>query len=277
MKIAVLYVCTGNYSVFWTSFYKESKQFFYPKEERHFFVFTDDEELIKQSKELKDVDVYFQRRSGWPYDTLLRFNSFCMIQDRLREYDCCYFWNANAHFLKVVDETVIPFADQEKQLILWRHTGKYQDEYGETFEAERNPISKAYVAPGERCCAYGGGFFGGASDAFVKMSCELRDWIAIDLQSGYIAKWHDQSHLQKYGTANKCIEVPEYTIMSEEYMSDKDPYVIFWNKDHFGGNGKLRNLPFHERVKLSFRKFVKYVYLNTFIGTIVRKIRKKHK
>lgn len=277
MSIAVLYVCTGNYQIFWNSFYKEAREFFYPRHEKCFFVFTDSEELIKNSKEMQDVRMYFQRRSGWPYDTLMRFNTFCTIQDILQEFDYCYFWNANAHFLKTVDQNIIPFPDQEKPLVMWRHTGKYLDEYGDTFDVERNPISCASIPFGEKCYAYGGGFFGGTSEAFIAMSCELRDRIAKDLEAGFIAKWHDQSHLQRYASSKSCVEVPEFTIMSEEYVGNHEPYVIFLDKEHFGGMGKLRNMTLQQRAKIRVQKWIKYIYLNTALGKVIRKFKNKRK
>lgn len=246
MKIAILYICTGNYSVFWKDFYQSCEKYFYPKEQKHYFVFSDKQEIISQGNSIENVDVFFQRVAGWPYDTLMRFNSFCMIQDLLVSYDYCYFWNANTVILREINEAVIPFPYKDKELVLWRHTTCYDDEVGVKFQPERNPLSTAYIAEGEKCHPYGGGFFGGTSYGFIRMSIELRNRIKTDLEHGIIAVWHDQSHIERYGIERCCIEVPKNIIASEEYADKSSIYAIFTNKDKVGGIGKLRNLPFRQ-------------------------------
>ena len=243
MNIAILYICTGKYSVFWESFYSTCQQFFYPHAEKTYFVFTDDEELIKSFIGKDYIHPYFQRRAGWPYDTLMRFNSFASVQDLLSTYDYCYFWNANAVFLKTVDESVIPLPNEEKELVLWRHTLDYDLSRPEDFNAETNPESEAFVPKGRVCHSYGGGFLGGTAKGFIRMSIVLRDRVARDLEKGIIAVAHDQSHIVCYGSETECVEVPRDIIVSEEYVEDRNPYVIFSNKQNYGGMYMLRDMP----------------------------------
>lgn len=40
-KIAILYICTGKYDIFWEDFYKTSEKYFLNNSEKHYFVFTD--------------------------------------------------------------------------------------------------------------------------------------------------------------------------------------------------------------------------------------------
>lgn len=263
MKIAVIHICTGKYSIFWHEFYKTSEQFFYPSVEKKYFLFTDDEELIQHVKNDSKVQPYFQRLAGWPYDTLMRFNSFTSIQDLLKNYDFCYFWNANTIFLKAIDEKIIPFPTVENELVLWRHTLNYDAETGESFNPEQNLESEAYVSKTSKCHSYGGGFFGGTSNGFIKMSIILRDRVARDLEKGIIAIAHDQSHLVKYGTEVSCVEVPRNFVVSEEYMEGRNPFVIFANKQHYGGMHKLRDMPLSYRIK---EKTVDII--SVFIGAI---------
>lgn len=250
MKIAILYICTGKYGIFWNNFYKTSEQYFYPEVDKTYFVFTDDLELMSRLRSLGNVHCYFQRFMGWPYDTLMRFNIFSTIQDLLINYDYCYYWNANAVFVKPIDESVIPFPNTGNEIVLWRHTLGYDHDRPEQFNAEKNPESEAYVQPGTVCHSYGGGFFGGTSKGFVKMSNILRDRVARDLEKGIIATQHDQSHVVKYGTEIKCVEVPKNVIVSEEYAEGRDPYVVFTNKQHYGGMHILRDMPLSYRLKI---------------------------
>lgn len=265
MKIAIVYICTGDYSIFWKNFFETSEQYLYPSApsihpsiHKDYFVFTDDNNLITQLEPLPNVKTYFQKRAGWPYDTLLRFNTFCTIQDVLMGYDYCYYWNANTYFVKEITPDVIPFPTKEQGLILWRHTLTYDCNTPEGFQAEKNPNSTAYIAPNTPCREYGGGFLGGTPEAFIAMSQTLRDNIATDLSHGIIAIWHDQSHLQNYALSHSCVEVPRYVICSEEYVDTcaTPPYAIFANKQRYGGMHKLRNMPLQFRLKVYLQRKV---------------------
>lgn len=276
MKIAITYICTGKYSVFWSDFFRTSELFFYPNIEKTYFVFTDNEDLISVLSSNSNVKTYFQRKAGWPYDTLMRFNIFCTVQDVLKDYDYCYFWNANTYFLKVVDETIIPFPSKEEGLILWRHTTTFDDDSATTFSVERNPLSMAYIPEGVKCREHGGGFLGGTAEAFIKMSRQLRDNIAKDLSNGIIAIWHDQSHVQHYATQHSFCEVPRNVICSEEYMDGRNPYVIFLNKKHHGGMYGLREMSLTFRLKVFvmnvFRKITKVLGIHKVAKAIYHKI-----
>lgn len=252
MKIAIVYICTGKYSIFWKNFYETSEQYLYPSIDKDYFVFTDDDNLISQYDTTSNVKVYFQKHAGWPYDALLKFNTFCVIQDVLLGYDYCYYWNANTFFVREVTSDVIPFPTKEQGLVLWRHTMRYECNSSDDFEAERNPNSTAYIAPNTPCREYGAGFFGGTAEAFVAMSQILRDDTATDLSRGIIAIWHDESHLQNYALSHSCVEVPRYIICSEEFVHTcaTPPYAIFANKQRYGGMHKLRNMPMQFRLKL---------------------------
>lgn len=275
MTIAILYICTGKYSIFWDTFYTTCQQYFYPKAEKTYFVFTDDEELIKRFKDEPNIHPYFQRHAGWPYDTLLRFNSFATVQDQLLGYDYCYFWNANAVFLKTIDETVIPFPTKARELVLWRHTLGFDFDRPEQFNAETNPESEAFVPKGTVCHSYGGGFFGGTGEGFVKMSIILRDRIARDLEKGLIATQHDQSHIVKYGTEATRVEVPKNIVVSEEYSAGRDPYVIFSNKQHYGGMHMLRSMSLSFRIKEGIaggiRKALSFLGIKKYVKRVVKK------
>ena len=45
MKIAILYICTGKYNIFWKDFYTSCEKNFIPNSEKHYFVFTDAENI----------------------------------------------------------------------------------------------------------------------------------------------------------------------------------------------------------------------------------------
>lgn len=247
MKIAITYICTGKYDVFWDDFYKSSEKYFYPEIEKHYFVFTDSKRMI----ELKEMNVhpYYQCKSGWPYDTLLRFNWICTIQDILATYDYCYFCNANSLFLKEVNNNIIPLPTEKMPLIFSIHVRGYEDTTGEMSSPERNPDSTAYVPEGTHCRAHSGGFWGGLSTDVLLMCRTLRDRIAQDLNNGIIAIWHDQSHLIKYATEVKHYNVEKGIVASEEYADKNICAMIYRNKENYGGNDSLRDVSLGNRLR----------------------------
>ena len=156
MKIGLLYICTGKYEMFWETFYESCERFFYPGIEKVYYVFTDSERIIKCKK--KNVTVYYQAKSGWPYDTLLRYQWFCTIQDKISLCDFAYYVNANSEFIRQIDESIIPFPTKERQLVLSIHPKFYDDYEGNTFHPERNPVSTAYVPEGTPCRSHCGAY-----------------------------------------------------------------------------------------------------------------------
>jgi len=248
MKIAILFICTGKYERFWDEFYQSSERLFYPGVEKHYFVFTESARVMGQKHD--NVTCIYQGRAGWPYDTLLRFHWFAMVQDRLAGYDFCYYCNANSVFVGEVTEQVIPFPTKEKPLIFWCHTAHYDDHSSNDITTERNPMSTAYVGPDTPCRSLGGGFFGGTAQAFLKMTLELRDNIQKDLSNGIIAVWHDQSHIIRYGAEHAHLEVGRNLICQEERNPvDGTCVMVYLAKEKNGGIDNLRENGLKPRVR----------------------------
>ena len=63
MKIAVLYMAIGRYSIYWKGFYKSCEKNFMPNVERHYYFFTDSNDIeIDKDK----VTIVNQENLGWP-------------------------------------------------------------------------------------------------------------------------------------------------------------------------------------------------------------------
>lgn len=246
-KIAMLYICTGKYEMFWDEYYRSSKEHFYPDAEKEYFVFTDSKRIIECK--LPGVHTYYQAKSGWPYDTLLRYQWFCTVQDALTEFDYCYYVNANSVFLRDVTEALIPYPTAETPLVLSLHPRYYNDLDGSACSPERRPESRAYVAPGTPCRAHCGAFWGGTREAVLEMCRVLRDRTAQDLADGVIAVWHDQSHLIKYATEVPHLNIAQYLVSYEEYADPDKCLLMFPAKSKYGGNDKLREISGAEHVK----------------------------
>ena len=277
MKIAITYICTGKYERFWDGFYQSCETFFYPDAEKHYFVFTESKRIM--AKRLENVTCIYQGRAGWPYDTLLRFHWFAMVQDRLREFDYCYFCNANSVFLRTVTPEVIPLPTEEKPLILWCHTAHYEDRSSNDITTEANPLSTAYVGPDVPCRQHGGGFYGGTMSAYLKMTLELRDNIQKDLDNGIIAVWHDQSHIIKYGAEHAHLEVGKDLICQEERNPVEGKCVmVFLTKEKNGGFDNLRENGLGARIRHTTTKVYGVLLKGADVmgvGKVLRRLVKK--
>ena len=234
MKIAILYICTGKYYIFWEIFYNSAQKNLFPYETKHFFVFSDASRSLFLNN---DVTHIYQPKLGWPNDTLFRFHMFSRIIDKLAEYDFIFFFNANILFLEKINIDILP--TKEEGLLVVQHPGYYSSNISD-YPYERNKKSTAYIARNEGKHYVFGAVNGGTSQAYIKMIQDLKKSIDIDTWNGIVATWHDESHLNKY------ILEKNYKLLSPEYAYPEDwilPFpkkIIILDKNKYGGHNFLR-------------------------------------
>ena len=217
MKIAILYIVTGRYKIFYKDFYYSFEKYFLKGFEKHYFIFTDTCNDPVFSGE--NITTIYRERKGFPYDTLDRFEMFCSIKSELGKYDYVFFLNANVVCKDYVGQEILPDDSIESGLTCVRHPLiKTLDK--NIYPYERNKKSLAYIAYGIGDCYVQGAFFGGNTKAFIKMSETLANNIKTDLFNNIIAIWHDESHLNKYILFNKI------KILGLEYLCpDRKKYI----------------------------------------------------
>jgi len=240
MKIGILYICTGKYTVFWKDFYLSCEKNFIPEAEKHYFVFTDSPELAFE-KENKNIYRIYQENLGWPDNTLKRYEIFLKFKEKIEQVDYLFYLNANLLFLKeIIAEEFLPQGQEE--LVGCLHPGYYNKPV-EKFTYENNPKSKAYIPKKTGKYYFAGGINGGKTDCFVEVMEVLSKNIVEDLNNNIIAKWHDESHWNWY--LNNHIN--SVKILTPSYLyHDKlklpfEPKMILRDKKDFGGHSKLRN------------------------------------
>lgn len=191
MKIAILYICTGKYSVFFPDFYASSERYFLPEAEKTYIVFSDDRSLADYPK----VEFHYQECRGFPADSLFRFDAFLTVRDRILEHDYAYFFNSNMLFVAPVGREFLPTGDR---LTAVPHAYLLR-RWPCVLPYERNRKSRAYVPPYEGDYHYFmGGLNGGDSRAFVAFAEECSRRIHEDYDNGIVAVFHDESHLNRY-------------------------------------------------------------------------------
>ena len=142
LNIAILYICTGKYTVFWKDFYKSCEKYFLKNHKKSYFVFTDSPDIDYDNK--KEVKKIYQKKLGWPFDTLMRFDMFLTQKEELKKYDYLFFCNANLLFKKEIKEDILPDKYAHGGIMVTQHPGFY-DKNNDEFPYERNPSSSAYI------------------------------------------------------------------------------------------------------------------------------------
>ena len=213
--VGLLYICTGLYKVFWKDFYESYEKNFLPELEKHYIVFTDADELLYSDRD--NVHIFYQKKLGWPYDTMMRFDIFEKQVDFLKKYDYLFFMNANCICNKEVhaDE----FLPTDRKLLVVRHPGFYNKGPFE-FPYDRNKKSKAYIPKGEGKIYVCGGVNGGVAEDYLILIKKLNRMVASDLSNKVIPLWHDESIINKYVFKNPN----EFEIKESDYC-----YPEGWN------------------------------------------------
>lgn len=182
-KVGLCVVATGKYIQFVEPLIYSARENFCPNQQVTYFVFTDGE--VSQAP---DVIRIHQERLGWPYDTLKRFHMYLGSQDKLAKMDYIYAVDVDSLFVGKVDEEIF------SRRVFTQHPGFV----GKTGTYERKKSSTAYVSKKQGQIYYCGGFYGGSRDEFLKFIKRAVAMVDRDLAQGYIAKWHDESYLNRY-------------------------------------------------------------------------------
>jgi histo-blood group ABO system transferase len=212
-------MATGRYDLFAKNLIKSAREFFLQECEVTYFVFTDQAMIEEQ-----DVKVIYQKRLGWPYDTMMRFQVYLEHKELFQDYDYLFSIDADMLFASSVGEEILG------DLIGTEHPGFFGGKRG-SFESR--PQSTAYIGPEEESMYFAGGFYGGKKEEFLKLIATTSENIQQDLDNGIIAVWHDESHLNRY-----FIDHPPTVKLTPSYCypeSWKIPFVkklLALDKDH---------------------------------------------
>lgn len=258
MKIGVLYICTGKYSIFWNSFYQSAEEFFLTDHEKHYFVFTDNVEIIKTD----NITVIKKSPKGFPMDSLLRFEMFLTIKEQLLKMDYLYFFNSNMQFIRPIGHEVLPSLSNSG-LVALVHPGYYNC-HKIHYPYERNKKSKAYIKYeiNKDFYYYMGSFNGGKAKDYLQLIqvCDLN--IQTDLKKGIISIYHDESHLNQYLNGKNILQLSPSYGYPEDSNIPFDAKIIILNKMKHGGKyfdklpKKSYGLRFYLKMKRMYSAFI---------------------
>lgn len=213
-KIAIIFIGTKDFVKFVPRYYLSFKKFFLPKTKKYFFIFTDrtDYPFLQNKKDIIPVKIKHENNS---FATLFRFKYIDKIASRLNGYSHIIYIDADMYANQLITEK--EFFSHNNPLFGVQHP-YYVSKMG---QFEFNPISTAAVKKSDNLSIYWQGcFWGGKRDSVLKLTKELDKRVNTDLKNKIIAKWLDESHLNKYfiENANEVYTYPPNYAYSDKFV-----------------------------------------------------------
>lgn len=242
LKIAILYIGTGRYTIFWDEFFKTCEKNFIPNAQKHYFFFTDSKEFVSGEK----VTIIPQENLGWPLIGCLRYKILNKVKEELNDFDYAFFFNGNMQFIhKITAEEFLP-TEEEGFIVAPLHSMNKRVESVNEFPYERNHKSASYIPYGEGLKYYHSGILGGRTKEFKELLDDCEHIMDTDLKNNIIPKVHDESVFNKYILGRKYKELSNYYIFPTHgkigYTLNPKVKIIQTDKSKFkyGGHAYLR-------------------------------------
>lgn len=230
-RIAILYICTGKYSVLWKEFYESFESLFLPHCQKDYYVFTD-AKIIEFEKDNCRIHRIYQEALPWPYPTLLRFRMFLSIKNELSVYDYIFFFNSNAQALKTItEEMVLPRKKYNEKLVVVKHPSFNWSILDNPYD--RNPRCRAYIPYGFGKVYVQACILGGKNSSFLKMAKKIAHSIDCDLKKGVIALWHDESYVQRYILFRKNYRLLGREFARQNLLTNKENIIYMRPKEKY--------------------------------------------
>ena len=223
-KVALCVMATGKYLSYAHTMIESATKYFCVNHDVTYLIFTDDNSVFDGTKKSdSSIKYIYQKRLGWPYDTMNRFHVYYAQKDFLETMDYVFATDADMLFVDFVGKD---FSGNGEEIFNERVATQHPGYVGQRGTYETNNISTACIRSNEGKYYFAGGFYGGRSPEFLKLVKTCADNVDKDLKKNFIAIWHDESHLNRYFIDNKPTR-----ILSPSYC-----YPERWN------------LPYHKRL-----------------------------
>lgn len=219
-NIALCIVATKRYKRLLEPLLESVKKYFLTQHNLSFFIFADSADY-KGWLDLDGYNVCWTQIEHLPFPlpTLFRHKTLLKRERELSKFDYVFHCDADARFVGEVGDELLGegitaiqhpstgsnISDDscEQSEISW--------DLGEEFKAwtfEPNPNSLAYIAPEEQKKYFCGAIQGGLSKEYLEAMKVIEKNIDNDLGQNIIARYHDETHWNKYLSQN-----PPHTIL----------------------------------------------------------------
>lgn len=211
-NVGLLVIATGKYKVFLENLIKSADNWFLKNHNVTYFLFVDEKVDIKSERNIVQTII---EHKPWPFPTLLRYKHFTDNSSIFESMDYLYYVDSDMIFENKVDEEI--FDD----IVCVAHPWFI----GNRGTPENDKKSLAYIPDNVNFQYMAGAFFGGTKDCILNMFGFISKQIDIDYSRGVIAKWHDESH------SNKFFILYSTKVLPPEYCYNKQSYMCTNNKN----------------------------------------------
>jgi hypothetical protein len=236
--VKVFSIATNNYHEFEESFCKSFENNFLPSYKKEFIIFTDNLDLDIYKK-IKNITPIYMEHRPWPYITLSRYQKITENFDIINERDLCIFADIDLEVANKIENI------ECKKYFGVNHPGNYNTNLNMCLE--RNFSSEAYVDIESLPKTYKyiqGCFWGGIGSYFKEMVLKLQSSVKKDLDNNIVARWHDESHLNKF-----CIEnIKDFNILDSSYAYPEKWNLPFLEKNIIHKDKSLEQFPRFEGI-----------------------------
>jgi len=240
VEVTFVTIATGRYLEFWKAQVLSAKKFLDNQTPLEFVILTDQVELVEIFKSEFttntnwNVVAKYVEHQIWPFPTLYKFRHILRYQNFLSGK---FVWHLDADML-FANVNVLKELNQylaSRKMILVRHPGYFRPngikKYRSTFPGqilfsetlkmlltekglgswENDEHSLAYVEKSLRKQYVCGGSWGGTREVILNFSRTISERIDKDYDSGVIARFHDESHINWYAANYDCeLLIPSY-------------------------------------------------------------------
>jgi len=231
-NIGIVIIGTNNYFNMVPNLISSIRKHFLTFHNVKIFLFTNKDDKISEDE---DLIVTHIEHLTWPGMTLLRYDIILKNKILFKEIDYLFYIDADMIIVGDIGDEILGNITVVQHPIYYKINNRY-------LEYERNEKSTAYIPYGKGYNYYYGCFQGGFKDSYLEMVEFLKYNIDKDIKNGIIAKWFDESHLNRY-----CYENPPDNVLDPSYSScglDNLDYIQRFNLkiiDVEKNNDSIRN------------------------------------
>jgi hypothetical protein len=231
-KVGLMFVCINYpYWQYLKPVVDGVKNMFLPGHDTEIMLWSD----LQNLPENKDVNygatVFPVESIEWPYPTLMRYQYFLEQKEYLKKFDYVFYLDLDMRIVNVVGDEILP----KNGLMMAQHP-MYATRQNLWFPYEPNPDSTAHFKlPGRYIEENGkkvfqplyaaGGFQGGRTAPFIEAMEAMDAGIKSDLSKGYIARWNDESHWNKY-----LFDHPPEIVLGPDYVYPDSMIADYYEK-----------------------------------------------
>ena len=225
MKIGLLIIATNKYTQFLQPLIESADMFFLRGNEVTYFIFTNQDIEISSAREIVKINT---EHKEWPWMTLGRYKIFSENSSLLSKMDYLYYCDADMRFVNHVGNEILG------DIVGTVHPGFFHNPHSSNIALEKRKESLAFLPPNTIKNYYAGGFNGGTSKEFLKMSNVISNNIDLDLKEhNIIAEWHDESHMNKYFFHNEpTLQLSPSYCYPESWNLPFTKKLLALNKNH---------------------------------------------